>query len=92
MSSYRDPAPRGDVSASREEIDPTGAGPAPSGAPPAGADPGGTTPGPRPTPAPPPAPHPVPHPGPAPRAGQLTRGTAPAGPDRAPGRPPAARA
>ncbi|MFG3704053.1 hypothetical protein ACGF7U_04865 [Micromonospora sp. NPDC047670] len=69
MSTYRDPAPRGDVFPSEEEIDPTGTGLAPSSAPPAGAYPVGTTPGPRPTPAPPPAPHPVPHPGPAPRAG-----------------------
>ncbi|MEH0971744.1 hypothetical protein V6U77_11490 [Micromonospora sp. CPCC 205546] len=64
MSSYRDPAPRGDVFPSEEEIDPTGTGLEPSGA-----VPSGTTPGPRPTPAPPPAPRPVPHPGPAPRAG-----------------------
>lgn len=61
MSSYRDPAPRGDVYPSEEEMDPTGVGVQPASGPP------GTTPGPRPTPAPPPAPTPVPHPGPAPR-------------------------
>lgn len=73
MSTYRDPAPRGDVFPSEEETDPTGTGLAPSSAPPARAYPAGTTPGPRPTPAPPPAPHPVPHPGPAPRAGGPVR-------------------
>ncbi|WP_175439933.1 hypothetical protein [Micromonospora nigra] len=51
MSSYRDPALRGDVYPSEEEIDPAGA----------------TTPGPQPTPAPSPAPTPVPTPGPPPR-------------------------
>ncbi|NJP32894.1 hypothetical protein [Micromonospora thermarum] len=62
MSSYRDPAPRGDVFPSEEEMDPTGVGVLPASAPP------DTTPGPQPTPAPPPAPTPVPHPGPPPRA------------------------
>ncbi|MFC4022126.1 hypothetical protein ACFOW4_29910 [Micromonospora sp. GCM10011542] len=71
MSSYRDPAPRGDVFPSEEELDPTGTGVEPASAPPAGGFPGptGTSPGPRPTPAPAPAPTPVPTPGPPPRAG-----------------------
>ncbi|MEV1144252.1 hypothetical protein [Micromonospora sp. NPDC049799] len=75
MSTYRDPAPRGDVFPSEEEIDPTGTGVEPASAPPAdhrtaeafGEWAAGTTPGPQPTPAPPPAPTPVPHPGPPPR-------------------------
>ena len=67
MSTYRDPAPRGDVFPSEEEIDPTGTGVEPASAPPAAPFAAGTTPGPRPTPAPPPAPTPVPHPGPPPR-------------------------
>ena len=71
MSSYRDPALRGDVFPSEEELDPTGTGVEPASPPPGGASPGpaATTPGPRPTPAPPPAPTPVPTPGPPPRAG-----------------------
>ncbi|WP_121400304.1 hypothetical protein [Micromonospora sp. M71_S20] len=68
MSSYRDPAPQGDVFPSEEEIDPTGTGPVSSGVPPVGAYPAGTTPGPKPAPPPTPPPRPVPHPGPAPRA------------------------
>jgi hypothetical protein len=67
MSSYRDPAPRGDVFPSEEELDPTGTGVEPTSAPLPG--PTATTPGPRPTPAPAPAPTPVPTPGPPPRAG-----------------------
>ncbi|MFI7607881.1 hypothetical protein ACIBTV_22445 [Micromonospora sp. NPDC049366] len=66
MSSYRDPAPRGDVFPSEEEIDPTGSGLEPVSGP-VGARPDATSPGPRPTPAPPPAPTPVPTPGPPPR-------------------------
>ncbi|MEV1330606.1 hypothetical protein AB0J20_13630 [Micromonospora costi] len=62
MSSYRDPAPRGDVFPSEEEIDPTGTGVEPADV---AAYP--SSPGPRPTPAPPPAPTPVPTPGPPPR-------------------------
>ncbi|MGK5742168.1 hypothetical protein [Micromonospora sp. URMC 103] len=62
MSSYRDPAPRGDVFPSEEEIDPTGSGVEPAEV----AYP--SSPGPRPTPAPPPAPTPVPTPSPPPRA------------------------
>ncbi|MFG2100779.1 hypothetical protein ACGFJ5_09255 [Micromonospora echinaurantiaca] len=70
MSTYRDPAPRGDVFPSEEEIDPTGSGVEPTSGP-AGAyrRVAGTGPGPKPTPAPPPAPTPVPTPGPPPRAG-----------------------
>ncbi|MFI5484821.1 hypothetical protein ACIBXA_09415 [Micromonospora echinaurantiaca] len=70
MSTYRDPAPRGDVFPSEEEIDPTGSGVEPASGP-AGAyrRVAGTGPGPKPTPAPPPAPTPVPTPGPPPRAG-----------------------
>ncbi|MEU7752870.1 hypothetical protein [Micromonospora sp. NPDC049171] len=70
MSSYRDPAPRGDVFPSEEELDPTGSGVEPASAPPTGGLPShpSPTPGPRPTPAPAPAPTPVPAPGPAPRA------------------------
>ncbi|WBB67020.1 hypothetical protein [Micromonospora sp. WMMD812] len=65
MSTYRDPAPRGDVFPSEEEIDPTGTGVEPASGP---AGPYASSPGPRPTPAPPPAPTPVPTPGPPPRA------------------------
>lgn len=65
MSSYRDPAPRGDVFPSEEEIDPTGIGQMSS----AGAYPAGTTPRPKPAPPPTPPPRPVPHPGPAPKVG-----------------------
>ncbi|MEV1075188.1 hypothetical protein [Micromonospora parva] len=70
MSSYRDPAPRGDVFPSEEELDPTGAGVEQASAPPADGLPShpSPTPGPRPTPAPAPAPTPVPAPGPPPRA------------------------
>ncbi|WP_406062144.1 hypothetical protein [Micromonospora sp. NBC_00860] len=70
MSSYRDPAPRGDVFPSEEELDPTGTGVEQASAPPSGGLPGhpSPTPGPRPTPAPAPAPTPVPTPGPPPRA------------------------
>ncbi|MDG4805565.1 hypothetical protein O7634_02175 [Micromonospora sp. WMMD1120] len=70
MSSYRDPAPRGDVFPSEEELDPTGTAVEPASAPPAAGLPGhpSPTPGPRPTPAPAPAPTPVPAPGPPPRA------------------------
>ncbi|WP_328419146.1 hypothetical protein OG470_36175 [Micromonospora sp. NBC_00389] len=70
MSTYRDPAPRGDVFPSEEELDPTGSGVEPASAPTVGALPGhpAPTPGPRPTPAPAPAPTPVPAPGPPPRA------------------------
>ncbi|MEU8297007.1 hypothetical protein AB0C04_06955 [Micromonospora sp. NPDC048909] len=67
MSSYRDPAPRGDVYPSEEEIDPTGTAVQPASGP-AGAYPDASSPGPRPTPAPPPAPRPVPTPAPPPRA------------------------
>lgn len=69
MSSYRDPAPRGDVFPSEEELDPTGIGVEQASAPPAGGLPShpSPTPGPRPTPAPAPAPTPVPAPGPPPR-------------------------
>ncbi|MFI7080507.1 thrombospondin type 3 repeat-containing protein [Micromonospora sp. NPDC049903] len=65
MSSYRDPAPRGDVYPSEEEIDPTGSGVFPASAP-TGAYPAGQ-PTPQPSPAPGPAPAPVPTPGPPPR-------------------------
>ncbi|WP_030488721.1 hypothetical protein [Micromonospora chokoriensis] len=70
MSSYRDPAPRGDVFPSEEELDPTGTGVEQASAPPVGGLPShpSPTPGPRPTPAPAPAPTPVPTPGPPPRA------------------------
>ncbi|MEU4553006.1 hypothetical protein [Micromonospora violae] len=70
MSSYRDPAARGDVFPSEEELDPTGTGIEQASAPPAGGSPShpSPTPGPRPTPAPAPAPTPVPAPGPPPRA------------------------
>ncbi|MEH1167111.1 hypothetical protein V6V47_17185 [Micromonospora sp. CPCC 205539] len=70
MSSYRDPAPRGDVFPSEEELDPTGSDVQPASAP-VGGFPGhpSPTPGPRPTPAPAPAPTPVPTPGPPPRTG-----------------------
>ncbi|WP_319460121.1 hypothetical protein [Micromonospora sp. RTP1Z1] len=61
MSSYRDPALRGDVYPSEEEIDPTGAGPDLVGVPPAYP----TAPVPAPTPEP--EPGPPPGPGPAPR-------------------------
>ncbi|MBM0233699.1 hypothetical protein JNW91_18675, partial [Micromonospora sp. STR1_7] len=65
MSSYRDPAPRGDVFPSEEELDPTGSGVEQASAPPADglANHPAPTPGPRPTPAPAPAPTPVPRPG-----------------------------
>ncbi|SCG39829.1 hypothetical protein GA0070609_0778 [Micromonospora echinaurantiaca] len=70
MSTYRDPAPRGDVFPSEEEIDPTGSGVEPASGPvEAYRRVAGTGPGPKPTPAPPPAPTPVPTPGPPPRAG-----------------------
>ncbi|MEH0928406.1 hypothetical protein [Micromonospora sp. CPCC 205558] len=70
MSSYRDPAARGDVFPSEEELDPTGTGIEQASAPQAGGLPShpSPTPGPRPTPAPAPAPTPVPAPGPPPRA------------------------
>ncbi|KAB1922243.1 hypothetical protein [Micromonospora noduli] len=70
MSSYRDPAARGDVFPSEEELDPTGTEVEQASAPPAGGFPShpSPTPGPRPTPAPAPAPTPVPAPGPPPRA------------------------
>jgi hypothetical protein len=69
MSSYRDPAARGDVFPSEEELDPTGTGIEQASAPPSGlpSHPA-PTPGPRPTPAPAPGPTPVPAPGPPPRA------------------------
>ncbi|MCX5066813.1 hypothetical protein OOJ91_13250 [Micromonospora lupini] len=69
MSSYRDPAPRGDVFPSEEELDPTGSAIEPASAPPGARMPShpAPTPGPRPTPAPAPAPTPVPAPGPPPR-------------------------
>lgn len=69
MSSYRDPAPRGDVFPSEEELDPTGSAVEPASAPPDVRLPShpAPTPGPRPTPAPAPAPTPVPSPGPPPR-------------------------
>ncbi|RLP87697.1 MULTISPECIES: hypothetical protein [unclassified Micromonospora] len=69
MSSYRDPALRGDVFPSEEELDPTGSGFEPASAPPdaSSASHPAPTPGPRPTPAPAPAPTPVPTPGPPPR-------------------------
>ncbi|MET7879422.1 hypothetical protein ACPXB1_20685 [Micromonospora sp. DT68] len=77
MSSYRDPAPRGDVFPSEEELDPTGSAVEPASAPPDArwASHPSPTPGPRPTPAPAPAPTPVPSPGPPPRepgAGSLS--------------------
>ncbi|SCE98111.1 hypothetical protein [Micromonospora chokoriensis] len=70
MSSYRDPAARGDVFPSEEELDPTGTVIEQASAPPVGGLPShpAPTPGPRPTPAPAPAPTPVPTPGPPPRA------------------------
>ncbi|MEV1316446.1 hypothetical protein AB0J14_10215 [Micromonospora arborensis] len=70
MSSYRDPALRGDVFPSEEEMDPTGIGVEQASAPPSAgmASHPAPTPGPRPTPAPAPAPTPVPAPGPPPRA------------------------
>ncbi|MBQ0991215.1 hypothetical protein KBX08_14095 [Micromonospora sp. H61] len=70
MSSYRDPAARGDVFPSEEELDPAGTGVEQASAPPSGGFPShpSPTPGPRPTPAPAPAPTPVPAPGPPPRA------------------------
>ncbi|WFE52416.1 hypothetical protein [Micromonospora sp. WMMD1155] len=70
MSSYRDPAARGDVFPSEEELDPTGTGVEQASAPPAGgvSSHPSPTPGPRPTPAPAPAPTPVPVPGPPPRS------------------------
>ncbi|KAB1947562.1 hypothetical protein F8271_04365 [Micromonospora sp. ALFpr18c] len=68
MSSYRDPAPRGDVFPCEEELDPTGSGIEQASAPPAEASHPSPTPGPRPTPAPAPAPTPAPSPGPPPRA------------------------
>ncbi|MEU1587517.1 hypothetical protein [Micromonospora sp. NPDC005710] len=70
MSSYRDPALRGDVFPSEEELDPTGTEVEQVGAPPSGGLPShpSPSPGPRPTPAPAPAPTPVPAPGPPPRA------------------------
>ncbi|TCB96495.1 hypothetical protein E0H26_15225 [Micromonospora zingiberis] len=70
MSSYRDPAPRGDVYPSEEEIDPGGSGVEPASGP-AGAYAGveAGQPGPQPNPAPGPAPTPVPTPGPPPRVG-----------------------
>ncbi|MGW5576984.1 thrombospondin type 3 repeat-containing protein [Micromonospora chokoriensis] len=70
MSSYRDPAARGDVFPSEEELDPTGTGIEQASAPPAGRLPShpAPTPGPRPTPAPASAPTRVPAPGPPPRA------------------------
>ncbi|TNH30216.1 hypothetical protein FHG89_08745 [Micromonospora orduensis] len=69
MSSYRDPAPRGDVFPSEEELDPTGSEVEQASNPPASGLPShpAPTPGPRPTPAPAPAPTPVPSPGPPPR-------------------------
>ncbi|MDG4796312.1 hypothetical protein [Micromonospora sp. WMMD1082] len=84
MSSYRDPAPRGDVYPSEEEIDPAGSGvEAASG--PVGIATGSSAatwsygepvagqPGPQPNPAPGPAPTPVPTPGPPPRTGTGAR-------------------
>ncbi|GIJ25616.1 hypothetical protein Vqi01_07780 [Micromonospora qiuiae] len=78
MSSYRDPAPRGDVYPSEEEIDPTGIGVEPASGPagayaglPGGA--GASQPGPQPNPAPGPAPAPPPTPGPPPRVGTGAR-------------------
>lgn len=65
MSSYRDPALRGDVFPSEEELDPTGTEVEQASGLPSHPAP---TPGPRPTPAPAPAPTPVPAPGPPPRA------------------------
>jgi hypothetical protein len=73
MSSYRDPAPRGDVYPSEEEIDPTGSGvepasgPAGSGAGWADAGTWANQPDPQPPPAPEPVPAPPPTPGPPPR-------------------------
>ncbi|MEU1398307.1 hypothetical protein ABZ403_19905 [Micromonospora zamorensis] len=54
MSSYRDPALRGDVFPSEEELDPTGTGVEQASAPPSAGLPShpAPTPGPRPTPAP----------------------------------------
>ncbi|MFG2065009.1 hypothetical protein ACGFIK_26785 [Micromonospora sp. NPDC048871] len=68
MSSYRDPAPRGDVYPSEEEIDPGGSGVEPASGPTgAYASVEASQPGPQPNPTPAPAPTPVPTPGPPPR-------------------------
>ncbi|WP_341717102.1 hypothetical protein QQG74_24680 [Micromonospora sp. FIMYZ51] len=66
MSSYRDPAPRGDVYPSEEEIDPTGSGVEPASGP-VGAY-FGSQPSPQPAPTPGPTPTPPPTPGPPPRS------------------------
>ncbi|MEU8025643.1 hypothetical protein AB0B88_25895 [Micromonospora haikouensis] len=76
MSSYPDPALRGDVYPSEEEIDPTGVGPDPQTDAPLGAYPqAGPVVGayPAPSPAPGPAPRPAPGPVPAPSPGPAPR-------------------
>ncbi|MEV6812167.1 hypothetical protein [Micromonospora sp. NPDC051296] len=65
MSSYRDPAPRGDMYPSEEEMDPTGSGVEPASGPEAYLR---SQPGPQPSPTPGPVPTPAPTPGPPPRA------------------------
>jgi hypothetical protein len=83
MSSYRDPAPRGDVYPSEEEIDPAGNGVA-SATGPAGtvggspvtwsdAGPSASQPDPQPGPTPEPVPEPPPAPGPPPRVDASAR-------------------
>ncbi|GIJ21145.1 hypothetical protein [Micromonospora lutea] len=72
MSSYRDPAPRGDVYPSEEEIDPAGSGVEPAtvvgDAPVTGAGrQWASQPDPQPSPTPEPVPTPPPTPGPPPR-------------------------
>ncbi|GIJ37415.1 hypothetical protein [Micromonospora andamanensis] len=77
MSSYRDPAPRGDVYPSEEEIDPAGSGVYPASGPTGTVEPPPVTwsesgpsasqPDPQPSPAPEPVPAPPPTPGPPPR-------------------------
>ncbi|MGC5052880.1 hypothetical protein ACLQ2S_15665 [Micromonospora sp. DT48] len=73
MSSYRDPAPRGDVYPSEEEIDPAGSGVEPATGPVgssvtwAEAGPSASQPDPQPAPTPEPVPTPPPTPGPPPR-------------------------
>ncbi|MEV2238746.1 hypothetical protein [Micromonospora sp. NPDC049891] len=77
MSSYRDPAPRGDVYPSEEEIDPAGSGVYPASGPTgivdastatwSDAGPWASQPDPQPSPTPEPVPAPPPTPGPPPR-------------------------
>ncbi|NLU79032.1 hypothetical protein HCA58_11725 [Micromonospora sp. HNM0581] len=74
MSSYRDPAPRGDVYPSEEEIDPAGSGIQPGSGPVDASSvawsdvrPSAGQPDPQPGPTPEPVPQPPPVPGPPPR-------------------------